>query len=292
MEKKLTVKTVTLKHLLYKVETKEWQFYENNRGKGQFNDKVVLAIKKEGLDFSKIQPELVKFSNNRYVFADNNSRVKGAVERHYLNKFTRRELNKEISLLVHEGSHPHKLLLDVYRRNNEGRKHTATNKIVNPDLFFGPLIKQLGDMVNRPIPNRLIPFMARVLYVIEREGIYELSFAKVFGKRCEVGELMNCLANDKSIVISDSTLNRVKKGLLRLFELQDKFLNTQTGNNRGKTVYPETVKRVMHSGGLWGFLLTDILKKKSEIVGVVKEDTLCSWLSGRSDSNRLNLPAY
>jgi hypothetical protein len=113
--------------------------YEHNRGDGSVATSTVNACRND-LDLDALGCLTVSESG---VLADGHSRTLGLHLRWCEGKMTRSEMATPVTVrAVSDGA-----MLAVYRKTNSGKSHSVGDKLVNPDLGFGAIVKSIVDLV-------------------------------------------------------------------------------------------------------------------------------------------------
>ena len=302
---KVGVHLLSIRDLLGSVLHKSIMPYGNNRGGQSLNRAVVKGIV-DGLSPISLGQICVGWLDGRLCIADGHSRIEGLLQRmDKRGRLSQAELNHQISVEVI--SHTNRSFFEVYRMRNTVQQHTSSQKLLNPDFFFGSVFSIIRERVGEPAWSRVIGGRKATVwsYVIYRlchgkSGKVGWSFADLYCNKGKVQNLRYELKDSPPFSVSSTNYDKIVDAVLfcnECYEGMDAIVKSMTD---GDVPFDKKTPRfIIASAPLMALVATDHISGEhtigtsaarvaSRIMGNTNDLMSCCYaLSGTSRSRIL-----
>jgi len=251
-----SVTIVNLGSIINWVMTEQLSPYFNNRGCGRLSKKTKESayngVKGDSLG-ECTYGLVVKNRVQKFVLTDFHSRLGGFLKRWVEGKMSAKELKTEISVRV-VANH-----LESYQELNAGDPHRTKDKIKNPDLAYGVILKEIRESVGEKamamIGDNKWTILSSIIYNMGLGAIKdeEWSWPQVYKKR---GDAMK-IANKNAGHIEVDKDNRLKLiHAIQYWHALMKEVETKAAKSGIE------ICKVTRSAGLFGLIICDRMCKK------------------------------
>lgn len=242
--------------------TDQLHAYKNNRGDGRVSkrtsDSAYAGVKGDSLGECTIGE--IRLENGRKVMAlaDFHSRLFGFLRRYVDGLMTEKELRTSISVRVVDEH------LLSYQELNSSDPHKNKDKIKNPDLAYGPVLKKIQDTMGKDcmslIGNNKWTILSSIIFNLAN-GEKEWNWPDVYQQRGKAGKLANNKADHFNI--SQHDLKRLCEAIQFWYDLM--MLVSEQANKIGN---PSIFQKIIGNAGMFGFIVCDRMLDKPRFSNV------------------------